>query len=605
MLSALRRHLYSSAGEPGIIDLLGRAQTWFGLLTEAWRSRNEVEGFFRLFNVLADAITALDSFDLRTQQIRLRPFTDGEIPVAVICKLARAWIEYLAAGDELAEQNAFESLAVAGRSGVRPREFERGFRAALTEFLIEKGDYELAVATIDKNLMVRSLCPYSQHLLYHALRKQREAGVIGGSSRIGLDDLSDRFCEQPFETISTSPPLMSAPVGGGGSKPVPYACSCAGMLPYPLARPGSGGNEQIEDIWNGPEAQEIRRSILEGDFTYCNRMLCDRLLNGGLPKRQDITNNVQRDIIDNKRTRIEAPPRSILLAHDVSCNLACPSCRPKILTAKSGARAEMDEFVDRIILPLLQDADVDLHVAGDGDPISSKHYRKLLSRLDPIRHSRVRLVIHSNGLLITPGEWESLSHIHHLIKGVSISIDAAEPTTYEDLRRPGKWATLTKNMEFLANLRGAGKISFLNINFVVQKKNYEQMPRFVELGEEWSVDRVLFSRLFHTLHGEPSDSDEFQANAVVDSRHPDHSHFLEVLKHPLLRSETVDLFNITSYLGSLSGGSATPSMTIAVDEPTVSNLVQAPSRKLTSWISLFRRHRETSTEDHLNGSAPT
>lgn len=567
MLSTLQRHLYSNAGESGIIDLLGRAQIWLEPLTDTWRSRNETEGFSRLFNILVDAITELDSFDLRPQQIRLRPFTDGEVPVGVICKLARALVEYLAAGDELVERNALESLTVAGRSCLRPPEFERGFRAALAEFLIDEGNYDLAAAMMDENLLARSLCPYSQRLLYLALLKQKQAGVITGSPRIALDDFSDRFCEQPFETISTCPPSMSAPVGGE-SKPLSFGCSCAGMVPYPLAGSRPDGDDRIEDIWNGPEAQEIRRSILEGDFTYCNRMLCDRLLNGSLPKRDDITNNVLRDIIDNKRTRISSAPRTILLAHDVSCNLACPSCRTKVLTVKNDARKEMDRFVDQIILPLMQDAEVDLHVAGDGDPMSSKHYRKLLHSLDPIRHRGVCLIIHSNGLLITPKEWASLSHVHHLIKGISISIDAAEPETYEDLRRPGKWSTLTKNMEFLANLRRAGNISFLGVNFVVQRKNYEQMPAFVELGHHWSVDRVLFSRLFHTLHADSSSSAEFKANAVTDDRHCDHTRFLQVLKHPILRSEKVDLFNITSYLGSLSGTGAISRA--AIDDPTLS-----------------------------------
>lgn len=551
MLLAFKHHLYSNAGESGLIDLLGRARTWLGPLTVAWRSRNDGKnGFSRLFDVLVDAIEALDSFDLRPREIRLRPVTAGEIPVGVICKLVRALVEYFAASDEFAEREALESLAAAGSSYIRA-EFELGLRAALAEFLIEKGEYALATATIDENLLVRSLCPYSQHLLYRALLKQKEVGMITGSPRIGLDDLSDRFCERPFNSIATSPPSTSPPIGKGGSKPVVYACRCPSMLPYPIAGFPSrrDEDENIENIWNGPEIQEIRRSIIEGDFTYCSRTTCHYLTNGSLPKKDDITDPVLRDIIDNKQTYISSPPRFIVLSHDAACNLACPSCRNEIITTRNDEREEMENFVDRLILPFMQDADVDLCIAGNGDPLGSKHYRNLLHNLDPVRHKGVKLLLQSNGLLLTPKEWESLSHIHHLVSAVGISIDAAEPATYEDLRRPGKWITITENMDFLGNLRRAGKIPYLYICFVVQKKNFEQMPAFVELGQAWAVDKVMFTKLtnFESFH-----SNEFQSNAVLETSHPDHPTFLQVLKHPILRSKVVDLFNIASYLDVLS-----------------------------------------------------
>ena len=557
MLLALRHHLYSDAGESGLTDALGRAQAWIGPLTAAWRSRNDGEkGISQLFHVLVDAIAALDSFDLRPRGIRLRPITDGEIPVGVICKLVRALVEYFAAGDELAERDALESLAAAGRSCIRA-EFELGLRAALAEFLIEKGAYDLATATIGENLLVRSLCPYSQHLLYRALLKQKEAGVITAAPGIGLDDVSDRFCERPFNSIATSPPSTSPPIGNGGSKPVVYACRCPSMLPYPIAGFPSrqDEHENIENVWNGREIQEIRRSIIEGDFTYCSRTTCHYLTNGSLPKKDDITDPVLRDIIDNKRTYISSPPRVIVLSHDAACNLACPSCRNEIITTRNDAREEMESFVDRLILPLMQDADVDLCVAGNGDPIGSKHYRKLLHNLDPVRHRGVRLLLQSNGLLLTPKEWESLWHIHHLVSAIGISIDAAEPATYEDLRRPGKWTTLTENMDFLGSLRRTGKIPYLYICFVVQKKNFEQMPAFVELGQAWAVDKVMFTKLtnFESFH-----ANEFQRNAVVETSHPDHLKFLEVLKHPILRSKVVDLFNIASYQNVLSEPRASP-----------------------------------------------
>lgn len=586
-LPSFQRHLHSSAGESGLSELLDRAEKWFGPLTDAWQSKDHAEGDSRLFNVLAEAITALDSFDLRPREIRLRPMTravDGGVPLGVICKLARSFIEFLAAGNSLAERNALESLAMV--RGLPGRSiFEQGFRAALAELLFEDGAYDLALISIDANLKVQPNCPYSQHLLYRVLSKQKQAGAITGSPRIGLDDLSDRFCEHPFRTITTS-----SLGGNDGSGIALYACHCSSMLPYPFAGWSSDSEEKIEEIWNGTEIQEVRRSILEGDFTYCSRSVCPYILNGSLPRRSEITDPALRDIIDNHRTRVPFGPRIIFLAHDVSCNLACPSCRAKVMTVKNDARERMDSFVEKMIMPLMQDADINLFVSTDGDPIGSKHYRKLLHGLDPIRHRGVSLTLQSNGLLLTPREWESLYHIHPIIKCVGVSIDAAEATTYEDLRRPGKWKTLTENMEFLASLRRLGKIPFLYICFVVQKKNFEQMPAFVELGQHWSVDRVVFGKLLPQVHPKSSDWSEFEENAVVEENHPDHSSFLQVLKHPILKSTEVDLLNVASYLNVSSRTDVHPVISETNAKGVGSQLSDLPKRRfsLSAWLERAR-----------------
>jgi wyosine [tRNA(Phe)-imidazoG37] synthetase (radical SAM superfamily) len=323
------------------------------------------------------------------------------------------------------------------------------------------------------------------------------------------------------------------------------------MLPYPITGISSRrAGEEIESIWNGSEIKEIRRSVLDGDFSYCSRMNCSFITSGSLPKKADVTDPILRDIIDNKRTDISSDPRLIVLSHDLACNLSCPSCRTEIIATRQAARDEMDRFVDRFILPLMEDnPSVVLSVAGNGDPFGSKHYRRLLQNLDPARHAGVALALQCNGLLLTPREWESLSHLHHLIGSLGVSIDAAEPATYENLRRPGKWSVIVENMEFLSKLRREGKIGYLWIRFVVQNENFEQMPAFVELGQRWSVDKVWFEKLsnFGTFN-----ADDFEKHSVTDSSHPNHSRFLEVLRNPILRSKEVDLFNVASYLDYFS-----------------------------------------------------
>lgn len=549
MFSILQRHLYSTAGEAGIADLFGRVQIWIAPLIGVWRLRHETDGISELATTFANAIRELDRFDLRPQQVRLRPATEKEPPVGVICKLTRALIEHFAEGDRGAENDTLQALAMVGRSEV-PIDFDLGFRAALAEFLIETGDYDRAVAAIDENLLSRSLCSYSDYLLFQALSKQRAIGAVGGSFRIGLSDLSDRFCEQPFNSISTSPPTTASPIGHGSSKPpLLYACRCPSMMLYPIGNASvEDASQEFEDIWNGPEIQEIRRSIIDGDFTYCSRTICPYILNGDLPRKDEISDPTLRDIIDEKRTRVSTFPHHIAIGHDAACNLACPTCRTELMTTKSAARNGMNDFVDRMIIPLLEGTDVSLIISGNGDPFASKHYRWLLENIDPVQHKGVKLWLQTNGLLFTPTEWQSLSRIHHLIAGVSVSIDAATAATYEDVRRPGKWDALTENMDFLAGLHRTGQLTHLCICFVVQKKNFMEMAAFVELGRRWGVSSVFFNKAanFGTF-----DAEEYKKNTVFSMDHHNDLKFLEMMKNPILRSNNVNLFNVAPYLQAL------------------------------------------------------
>ncbi len=214
-----------------------------------------------------------------------------------------------------------------------------------------------------------------------------------------------------------------------------------------------------------------------------------------------------------------------------------------------------------------------MFVSGDGDPFASKHIAGCCKNSNSVQYKGLKLHLQTNGLLLTPREWESLSRIHPLIWGVSVSIDAADAETYEDVRRPGKWKTLSANMEFLADLRRAGKITSLCIDFVVQGKNFEQMPAFVRLRRHWSVDRVHFTRLFPTASGDPA---EFKANAITDVRHPKHARFLEVLNDPIIGSKEVDLNNIALYRDSPSCRDDAPCNVAATEEACLTALVQPP-----------------------------
>src|SRR2546423_13300825 len=97
-------------------------------------------------------------------------------------------------------------------------------------------------------------------------------------------DLSDKFCPMPFTHFST---------GFRGSV---FACTCPAWVPFPIGNVVEA--ESADAIWNSEVVQEIRRSILDGDFGYCSRTQCSFITARKLPRKDEVTTPKLRAIID-------------------------------------------------------------------------------------------------------------------------------------------------------------------------------------------------------------------------------------------------------------------------------------------------------------------
>jgi hypothetical protein len=526
--AALSRRLFSRDGGEGMAALLQRLGGHWPHVYAAWIDRDSPEGARALGSALLRAARTADRDDLIGSDIRLRAMrTNGDADANVCSKIGQALLETLACGD------VDRMLEVVRRMGA-PGDL------ALTHFvnliaiplLLETRHFDEAIAAAKWNRSAQ-FCPTSEYFLFKSVAAKQASGLPVPSGDVSIQDLADRFCSQPFDTLSTAN-------GRGSTSGISFfACRCSATLPYPISYTEDGAS--IDSLWNGQDLREIRRSILDGDFTYCSRTMCPYIAQGTLPKRSEITDPSLRDIIDNHRTTIDAKPSWVMLGHDPSCNLACPSCRSEIIAIKNEEREKLDTFSEKILLPLIADSSAYVLVSADGDPFASKHYRRLIHNLDEKRHAGVQLALLTNGLLFTPQEWEALGHVQKLVARVSVSIDGARPETYENLRWPGKWSKIAANMDFLKQLREEGRVPSFFLHFVVQEENFEEMVAFVELGKQWRADGVIFIRM---LNMGSFSAETFQAKDVSDPRHPLHPRFLEILRHPVLRDPYVNLLSL-------------------------------------------------------------
>jgi len=224
------------------------------------------------------------------------------------------------------------------------------------------GNYEKVVEIAKDNLTYCN-CPASQRYLFDAT----EILQRNGQSTFGIvarkDQLKEKFCPNPFTTLAT---------GTDGRKfnaePTLHACNCPSALPFRIK-----GNT-IAEAWNGREAQEIRRSILEGDFSYC-RQSCHLITQNKLPNRKDINDPWLKQVIHQKKTVIDRKPTRISLGHDSSCNIACPSCRSEIIPNKASNRERFAQFNKTQMLPFLAEHHCTVYLSNDGDPFYGTSYR--------------------------------------------------------------------------------------------------------------------------------------------------------------------------------------------------------------------------------------
>ena len=342
-------------------------------------------------------------------------------------------------------------------------------------------------------------------------------------------ELSGRFCVVPFET---------AEVHSNGNI---HLC-CEAWLPRPA---GNMHRNAPAKIWNSRAARQIRQSIHDGDFRYCDASICPKIA-VGLPTKAEASEDPRiREIIEKQQVELEHP-KWISLVNDRSCNLSCPSCRKSVINHSSGdplVRVQnLQEKIVEAYFGVPHDQDFTINITGSGDPFASVTYRKFLFDLDGSDFPNVKVDLQTNGTLLNQRTWEKMHKIHEQIQRIVVSLDAATEATYNITRRGGNWNAVLKNIRHLAERRRNGEFLLLQLHFVAQHANYGEIADFVTLGLELDVDQIVFQR---AINWWTWTEEEFAEVSVWRPEHPEHDAFMKVMTDPRLDDERVSLGNLT------------------------------------------------------------
>lgn len=345
------------------------------------------------------------------------------------------------------------------------------------------------------------------------------------------------YCMDPEQYICQQPFLWFEIRENGDVHPC-----CPNWLHKPL---GNILEDSLEEIWNSKIAQELRQSMIDGTFKFCDKNICPRLAAKAIPvvKIKDIVHPLVAKAIKEKLTILPWGPKELNLCYDRSCNLACPSCRPEFIVATGLKKRRVDRIQETLLAEMMRDME-QLTVTGSGDPFGSPSFRTLLQNLNPDNHPYLRSIpLHTNGNLWTSSMWATMKRIHPYVKRAEISVDAATEQTYKINRRGGNWEQLLDNFAYLSTL----DIEII-ISFVVQENNFEEMPKFVELGNKFGF-KVYFSSL---LNWGTFSKSEYASRAVHRPSHPRHEEFIKLINRKIFKQDFVDMGNLNHFIkGSL------------------------------------------------------
>ncbi|MBF0339023.1 MAG: radical SAM protein [Nitrospirae bacterium] len=407
-----------------------------------------------------------------------------------------------------------------------------GLLLAAAETCIVGAKYDRAIDMLEH---ARRLQPQDLRIT-DSIFRARHYKTTGTPTKPG-HELAAYFCFFPFVYLSLT--------RGGGC----YCC-CSSWLPTSI---GNAYYNDFNAVWNSPAIEAIRAGIIDGSFAFCDKMSCYMIMLRLLPARDSLTayindkvQSLAPDIREHIRcTASEIPamgtvmpvrPFFINLANDPVCNLSCPSCRQDKIIPDTAELRQIEEATDNVVIPLLKTAAV-VELSGAGDPFAGRSSMRLLTAINNNDFPALKLVLMTNGNLLTPELWQRFRNLEGRVASINISIDAATQHTYSLLRRGGDFNTVIANARFAGQLYGQGRIGNLKLCYVIQKENFTEMKDFIALARKIGASQVHFQNLANFTFTQQQYADK----AVHLPTHPLHAQLMEIIKDPVFDDHMVIL----------------------------------------------------------------
>lgn len=318
-----------------------------------------------------------------------------------------------------------------------------------------------------------------------------------------------KFCQLPFKGLYVYP--------NGDVRVCGWTYECIGNLL----------EEDLDTIWHGEKAEQIRESIRDGSFGLCNNVACQYCAN-------DTLEDLDED--EFKKSAVTSDmPKIIDAAYDYICNHSCPSCRHEIFKVDDSYINNLKIIQQKLINVLIQSEC--FMINGNGDLFASPYVMGMLQNLNPI-NSDCEIVIQTNGVLFDEKHWKQIEHLSENNLIVTVTPNSFDKLTYKYLSGGhDNLDKLIENLHFIKKLRKSNKIKQFNISIVVQDRNYRELPEFAHRCiEEFECDQVVIKPIFYWF---ALTHEEYWFKDILNPKHPYFNEYMDILKDPLLQHPKV------------------------------------------------------------------
>lgn len=245
---------------------------------------------------------------------------------------------------------------------------------------------------------------------------------------------------------------------------------------------GNLNKNSFEEIWNSKQAIKIRKEILKGKYNFCNPPMCFSKSNYNIritPFKQIEYKAVQKSF-----------PQMVCIGADWECNASCIMCRPKLSRLNREELQIFNDRIEKIYLPILKNAK-ELTLSTTGDPFASRNTRLLMKKAAE-KYPDLKFNLITNGILCNKFNCDDAGITNRLSR-VMVSVHAGDEETYKKVVKNGNYRRVQENIEWLKSLKDENKIKGLYLAFVVNAKNYENIPAFIEFAKKYNLEALFWN----------------------------------------------------------------------------------------------------------------
>ena len=266
--------------------------------------------------------------------------------------------------------------------------------------------------------------------------------------------------------------------------------------------------KSFDEIWYSNRAKELRRSIINNEYKYCNTIQCNKKTN------------------DNYSDFVENPPypKLVRISYDCQCNLRCMFCRDNLIVNSKEQNEKFNNMTESFFLPILKNAEL-MSITSNGEITSSSHSINFLKKAAKM-YPNLKFEILTNAMLFNENFYNSLN-LKDRIYRIVISMHAMEKNTYEHIMRGANYDIVRKNIEQILKLKENGEINEICIVFTAFSLNYKEIPKFVKFAIDNRTSPIIWE--YRNFHRTKMDKN-YSKYAVWKKTHPQYNDFVKIIK---------------------------------------------------------------------------